>query len=151
GCLSGACLPTVIDAVSPAAKVAAGQNFACALLPDGTVTCWGFNNSFLQLGREDQANFMIPMTVNGITDAIAIVAGDYHACVLAGDGTVRCWGYNLLGQLGREPIGGSHASPAIVSGISGATALSAGSNNTCALLGDGTVRCWGDNAGGQLG
>jgi alpha-tubulin suppressor-like RCC1 family protein len=32
-----------------------------------------------------------------------------------------------------------------------AVALVAGSDHTCALLGTGTVRCWGINAFGQLG
>ena len=36
-------------------------------------------------------------------------------------------------------------------GISGATAITAGNLLSCALLGDGTIRCWGSDEYGELG
>jgi alpha-tubulin suppressor-like RCC1 family protein len=38
-----------------------------------------------------------------------------------------------------------------VSGITTATAVAGGSSHVCALLGDGSLKCWGLNNRGQLG
>jgi alpha-tubulin suppressor-like RCC1 family protein len=99
------------------------------------------------------------------TAASQITAGNNHNCAVV-DGAALCWGANGSGQLG---VGtstgpdmctnvGSDEGPACspvpvtVTGLSsGVLQVSAGDDNTCALLDDGTVRCWGRNDFGQLG
>jgi alpha-tubulin suppressor-like RCC1 family protein len=80
-----------------------------------------------------------------------IVANETHTCVLHDDGTVHCWGDNSGGELGDGTYVTPRTTPVAVLGISGAIQITAGRAHTCALLGDGTVRCWGSNEWGQLG
>ena len=64
--------------------------------------------------------------------------------------TIKCWGDNFLGQLGNGTNIPSNTA-VDVSGVAGATAITAGRPHTCALVAGGTIKCWGDNALGELG
>jgi alpha-tubulin suppressor-like RCC1 family protein len=87
----------------------------------------------------------------------ALALGDYHTCALGANGSVQCWGLNDHGQLGLGNtlnIGANEVPSLAVSTVPlgvPATAIAAGQDTTCALLTDGTVRCWGKNNYGQLG
>ncbi|MFZ5442352.1 MAG: RCC1 domain-containing protein [Myxococcota bacterium] len=83
---------------------------------------------------------------------VQVVLGRVHTCALTSTGAVRCWGENESGQLGLESD--TTNTPAqVVTLTSGVKALAASnaSDFTCALLGDGTVKCWGNDGYGQLG
>jgi alpha-tubulin suppressor-like RCC1 family protein len=69
------------------------------LLSDGTAKCWGYNYHG-QLGDGTNTNRYTPVSVSGLTNAVAIAAGGDHTCALLSDGTAKCWGYNYHGQLG---------------------------------------------------
>ena len=146
--------PVAVSGITSAVAVSAGGWHTCALLRDGTIQCWG-QNTYGQLGdgspitRPAPGRSSTPVTVTGITTAIAIEAGIFHTCALLADGTLRCWGRNDEGRLGNGTTADS-STPTIVSGIAPAAAAP-GAEHACALLQDGTVRCWGDNNWGQLG
>src|SRR5213594_1694197 len=148
---------TASGTVVPTA-VAAGGLHTCMRLPDGAVQCWGRNN-FGQLGNGDGSltSSSVPVAVRGLTTATRVVTGDAHTCALLGDGTVQCWGVGDSGQRGDGTFNNISTVPVAVVGMGGAghltnaVAVAARGYHSCALLGDGTVRCWGRNADGQLG
>ena len=133
----------------------ARMNHTCALIADGSLQCWG-SNSAGESGTGTTTPVLKPAQVNGLGDAIGIGTGSRHTCAIRINGSVSCWGDNSHGQLGNGTYDSS-LSPLGVSGLDGAsverkaTALAAGLNHTCAILGDRTVKCWGDGAQGQLG
>jgi len=59
-------------------------------------------------------------------------------------------GRNNYGQLG-DGTNINKSTPVLVSGINNAILASAGNDYTCAVLSNGTVKCWGENNLGQLG
>ena len=142
-----------VGSLSSAVTVAVGASHSCALLANGQVKCWGSffysQAGFTPSGLSSQ--IATPALVPGISNAVALVAGQNHTCALRADGTVACWGRNGLGELGSGSAGADRAMPATVFGLSNVVALAAGGRHTCALLAQGGVRCWGANVDGQLG
>ena len=63
---------------------------------------------------------------------------------------MKCWGFNVTGQLGAGPIAGS-STPVDVVGIVGATGISNGTYHSSALISGGSLECWGSNGDGRAG
>lgn len=126
--------------------VATGNDFVCAIVKGGRVYCWG-DNTYGQLGAgRIEKRVDTPVHVEGIDGATSIVAGMMHSCVLLAGGRVSCWGWNANGQVGGDVEYGSEARelarPEIVAGISDATQLAAGRDQTCVRMKNETW-CWG--------
>ncbi len=167
-CVDGACL----GGSRVATSIAVGAQHACALMTDGAVWCWGFGEygalGYVPPTRCSESGIDWPCgyvarVVPGVAGATAIAAGGGHVCALVTGGQVECWGEDDAGQLGpmsASTCGQSNAAgyplrPCSVTsldvGVSGAVEIAAGGASTCARLGDGRVRCWGDDTYGQLG
>lgn len=166
----GDALPSVdLGSGRTALALTAGDDHNCALLDNGTVKCWG-RNDYGQLGLGDTSNRgdgagemgdALPVVDLGTgRTAVALTAGGFHTRALLDNSQVKCWGYNVGGQLGLgdtnhrgdEPGEMGDALPAVnLGGGRTVVSLTLGGLHSCALLDNGTVKCWGNNFNGQLG
>jgi alpha-tubulin suppressor-like RCC1 family protein len=159
--------PQAIPDLDDAIQLSAGAGHTCALLADGRVACFGHNESG-QLGDGTRSSRARPVVVENLERSLYVSAGGTeldgslvaHTCVQTKGFFVSCWGRNAEGQLG---IGHADDSlrPQVVLGEPGeeddepflpdVSALASGGLHTCAVDHDGAVRCFGDDAFGQLG
>jgi alpha-tubulin suppressor-like RCC1 family protein len=143
-----------VKGITTATSFSAGFLHTCALLVGGGVECWGYNRNG-ELGNGAVTNhspFAItaPVQVTGIANATSISSGGFHTCALLQGGSVECWGFNFVGQLGNNVMVDTPA-PVQVAGVGNVASISSGGFHSCALLQGGSVECWGDNEFGQLG
>ena len=138
-----------------AVALSSGGSHTCAILDDGSVSCWG-KNWYGQLGDGTTTGRLTPTQTSSLgtgRTAVAISTGYGHTCVILDNGEVSCWGTGNRGQLGHG--GTSHqSSPTLTSSLGTgrtAVALSSGNTHTCAVLDNGSVSCWGNGLSGQLG
>jgi alpha-tubulin suppressor-like RCC1 family protein len=150
----------------PVQSLALGANYTCALLSAGSVKCWGSDENGV-LGRdtayEDIADPRLigPIDFGTSRAVVALSAGWHHACVIFDDARARCWGRNDRGQLGQgntEDYGddpGETLNALSDLPLEHIVALAAGVSNTCAIVASagaaGTVHCWGSDVGGAIG
>jgi alpha-tubulin suppressor-like RCC1 family protein len=118
-----------------------------------------------QLGRDPAGDTsLVPADNDPLVDlgtdrtATDVATGHAHTCALLNGGEVKCWGSNASGQLGQDDtqnrgLSASEMGDALLPIALGrpATQITAGFFHTCALLDDGSVKCWGLNNEGQLG
>jgi len=95
----------------------------------------------------DEADQARPATA---AQAVIMVSGGSHTCMVTPDEKAQCWGDNRYGQLG-DGTTADATTPVPVRHLSHVVALGAGEWHTCAVLATGQVKCWGDNTQWQLG
>ena len=163
-------LGTKSDGTKHTAKVVSvGGDHSCAILDDDKVKCWGRNN-YGQLGQghtlslgdnpNEMGDNISTVKLGTGRTAKAISAGHYHSCAVLDNDEVKCWGYNGHGQLGlgntqtrgnaSTHMGDNLSAVKLGTGRT-AKAISAANHQSCAILDNDKVKCWGYNGYGQLG
>ena len=138
-----------------AVAIAIDNDHTCAILDDGSVSCWG-NNDHGQLGDGTTTDRLTPTQTASLGSertAVAIATGFLHTCVILDDGSVSCWGNNDQGQLG-DGTTTDRLTPTQTASLGAdrtGVEIIAKNHWTCALLDDGSISCWGSNYNGQLG
>ena len=161
----GSAGPVALGTGRTATAISAGGDHTCVILDNGAVECWGVAlDGQLGYGNVDNVGTATtpgqagPVDLGTGSRAVAISAGGSHTCAILDDGGLLCWGYGGNGRLGygNQIDVGDRQSPGSVGPVPlpaghKAVAVSAGTNDTCVILDDGSVRCWGYGAYGQLG
>jgi alpha-tubulin suppressor-like RCC1 family protein len=160
--------PLRVTGLPTVAGVVCGDKNTCALTPRGAVWCWGRVGSPPRVGQpkaragqpkaragqpkaragqpkarvgQPKARVGQPKALAGLGSVVSLVLGSPTTWARTRDGRVFKW--KTLG---------AHAAPRLRVGKTGfAAGLRFGSEHRCVLDTSGRVRCWGDNAKGQLG
>ena len=161
-----------------AKQIVAGSTHTCAILDTNEVKCWGRNDKG-QLGQGDTTNrgrdigsmgddlpavdLGADVDSNKFT-ALAVATGHDHTCAILNDSSVKCWGNNIYGQLGLGDVAnrgdeagemGNALLPVDLGTVAdvplGAKAIATSGVNTCAILTNDTVKCWGYSSFGENG
>jgi hypothetical protein len=130
-----------IPGVRGAVGLASGpEQYTCAAIEDGSVTCWGGGSRPSDRPGPEPAS--VPelagvRSIVGSQDGGMLGAYGGDVCAILTDGSVSCW----------TPA----RAPAPTRGLVDVVSLSISRGHGCAALGDGSAACWGANERGQLG
>ncbi|MBJ7382190.1 MAG: hypothetical protein JHC66_06325, partial [Acidimicrobiia bacterium] len=143
--------------------ISAAGDHTCALLSDTSVKCWG-DGGYGALGNGESKDSSLPVSVHksltderNLVDVASLAVGPVHTCILNTSGKASCWGSNVWGQLGNNPLAGTTAfslkkAPVEVDSDDEFSNIATSSFTTCAILkSTKAVQCWGLNYSGQVG
>jgi len=136
-------------------SISAGDDFACALMDNRKVMCWGENNDG-RLGQgplaTDDETAPVWVSMENSETAHFLDIGTKSACMILDSGETKCWGTNEEGQIGQGDTDTDYYStPTEVNGSYDFVALSVNSDTICAIASNAEGYCWGDNEAGQTG
>lgn len=136
-----------IDGFEGASRIAIGlSGYACAIVFEGKVRCWGETNYRGALGNGTRGGAFATSDVSLPAPAIAIGAGADLTCALLRGGQVYCWGARNIDDETQDLL-----SPSPLPGDDRAIAIAVGPLAACLVTEEGIVKCWRHNRGGIFG
>jgi alpha-tubulin suppressor-like RCC1 family protein/archaellum component FlaG (FlaF/FlaG flagellin family) len=170
-----------VKILSGAADITAGLNYSCAVMLNGKVMCWGDNDQgqLADGSKRDHTKPTLAALITGVsnidagqTKSCGLTETGLLRCVSSPAAATAAGLVPVMGALSEPSLDvavdrfGSvilaideQGMPIVFQGsrvtkiesIQDAIDVDSGFNHICALLNDGTVRCWGSNNFGQLG
>ncbi len=160
-------------------KIALGAYHTCAIDNLNNLKCWGMG-WMGQLGLGTVENKNVPTIIslgdndgngngygngdsNGDGDGdggsiypVQLALGGFHTCIIDNIDNLKCWGYNIDGQVGDGTDGyyeQDKVTPTLISlcNATYATQIALGGYHTCVIDSLDNIQCWGLNDNGQLG
>jgi alpha-tubulin suppressor-like RCC1 family protein len=146
-----------LEPLVPVASVSTGPSGGCAVFQQ-SLACWGDENYAPSSAVDAGVTELDGGVVIGDDNFQTAAVGSAHVCAIAsrsGASDVECWGSNTNGQTGVDPevnpFRVTRPTPVGLAAIDVAVQIVAGGNDSCALLRNKAVYCWGQNDRGQLG
>jgi alpha-tubulin suppressor-like RCC1 family protein len=150
-------LPAAVAGDHTFRTLAVGSDHVCGLDLAGAAWCWGLND-YHELGAATTACnrafafascARLPLQVSGARRYDSIAVAGYSTCALS-SGATWCWGWNVQGQVGSGPVGGTSNVPARIPSSRQFVALTLDISHACGLTASDSLFCWGSNIHGQL-
>ncbi|MBS2015910.1 MAG: hypothetical protein JST00_23685 [Deltaproteobacteria bacterium] len=148
--------PPTASVTTATTRIAASGDATCAVDAKGGVKCWGNNqHGTLGTGSFVPGESIAPVGARGLgSGVVAVAGGAYTQCAILANGTARCWGRSLFGEIAGPGTFESVATadPHDKMGLANDVAeITFGTGFGCALTTRGRAKCWGSGGAGQLG
>lgn len=145
-------LNSVVATVDTFIDLSVGESFACGINAEGYIACWGSASSGVLGNGQSTTNALVPVPLTSAGRYMQISSGLNHNCAVDSQGQLVCWGNDSHGKLGNGSDSSSDVTEPMVSDNTVKyLAVASGANHSCALIADGTIKCWGHGDGGRLG
>lgn len=131
-------------------KAAMTQEHICAIYSDNRLLCWG-SNDYGQLGVGDKAYRAGTVEPHAAERFMDVSTAPGLTCAVTTNKKLFCWGRNYIGQLGTGDTTQRLNPTAIDATENYVSVASKFSQSVCGLTDAGKIKCWGNNADGQLG
>jgi alpha-tubulin suppressor-like RCC1 family protein len=127
-------------------RLGAAYLTTCGVTGAGAAYCWGF----VGFKGDEPVRHLEPARLSIPAPAVAFTGSLNHACAMARDGALYCWGSNRHGELA-EPVSEPRWTFAPAAPELRFRGVSVGSQHTCGVTLAGAAVCWGRGNSGQLG